>query len=162
MHNFVAHFRKGGNFLKSYKAKWPRKQVAFIQDRTAFYNAYDDCVICFPVFRLVDSPRQAARQAWLLGKFRVWIIVAGRGSIVAAGENDLEFEVTEWKRLIWKNVKGKKSFLCTILYSGQFTGYGCYSQQNNVSRKDLKEKAGRLLCSPQVHFVFFLPGPVFL
>ena len=28
MHNFIAYFRKGGNFLKSYWAKWPRKQVA--------------------------------------------------------------------------------------------------------------------------------------
>ena len=63
---------------------------------------------------------------------RVWLIAAGRGSKVvdagsksqsrvqcrgpgpnvAAGENDLEFEVTEWKRLsvIWKNIKGEKSF----------------------------------------------------
>ena len=32
----------------------------------------------------------------------------GRGSNVAAGENDLEFEVTEWKRVIWKKYKGKK------------------------------------------------------
>ena len=47
-----------------------------------------------------------------------------------------------------------------ILYGSQFTGYGCQSQQNNASRKDIKEKAGRLLCSPQVHFVFFLSGPV--
>ena len=39
-----------------------------------------------------------------------------------------------------------------ILYGSQLTGYGCYSQKSNVSRKDLKEKAGRLLCSPQVHF----------
>ena len=85
----------------------------------------------------------------------------GRGSNVAAGENDLEFEVTaEWKRLTWTQYKGKKSFLCTILYGRQFTGYGCESQQNNVLRKDLKEKAGRLLCSPQVHFVFFLSDPV--
>ena len=42
----------------------------------------------------------------------------GRGSNVAAGESDLGFEVTEWKRLIWKKYKGKKkSFLCTILYA---------------------------------------------
>ena len=85
----------------------------------------------------------------------------GRGSNVAAGDNDLGFEVTaEWKRLTWTQYKGKKSFLSTILYGSQFTGYGCESQQNNVSRKDLKEKAGRLLCSPQVYFVFFLSGPV--
>ena len=32
----------------------------------------------------------------------------GRGSNVAAGENDLEFEVTEWKRVIWKKYKGEK------------------------------------------------------
>ena len=32
----------------------------------------------------------------------------GRGSNVAAGENDLGFEVTEWKRVIWKKYKGKK------------------------------------------------------
>ena len=32
----------------------------------------------------------------------------GRGSNVAAGENDLEFEVTEWKRVIWKKYKGQK------------------------------------------------------
>ena len=50
----------------------------------------------------------------------------GRGSNFAAGENDLGFEVTaEWKRLIWTQYKGKKSFLCTILYGTQFTGYGC-------------------------------------
>ena len=29
MHNFFADFRKGGDFLKSYWAKWSRKQVAF-------------------------------------------------------------------------------------------------------------------------------------
>ena len=33
----------------------------------------------------------------------------GRGSNVAAGESDLGFEVTEWKRLIWKKYKGKKN-----------------------------------------------------
>ena len=32
----------------------------------------------------------------------------GRGSNVAAGENDLEFEVTEWKRVIWKKYKRQK------------------------------------------------------
>ena len=32
----------------------------------------------------------------------------GRGSNVAAGESDLGFEVTEWKRLIRKKYKGKK------------------------------------------------------
>ena len=49
----------------------------------------------------------------------------GRGSNVAAGENDLGFKVTEWKWLIWTQYEGKKSFLCTILYGSQFTGYGC-------------------------------------
>ena len=39
---------------------------------------------------------------------------------------------------------------------------GCQSQQNNVSRKDLKEKAGRLLCSPQVYFVFLSIGPSYV
>ena len=34
MHNFIAYFRKGGDFLKSYWAKWPRKQVAFFHNRT--------------------------------------------------------------------------------------------------------------------------------
>ena len=29
MHNFIAYFRKWGDFLKSYWAKWPRKQLAF-------------------------------------------------------------------------------------------------------------------------------------
>ena len=48
---------------------------------------------------------------------------------------------------------GKKSFLCMILYGSQFTGYGCYSQQSNVSRKDLKQKACRLLCSRK--FILF-------
>ena len=34
MHNFIAYFRKGGSFLKSYWAKWPRKQLAFLHGRT--------------------------------------------------------------------------------------------------------------------------------
>ena len=34
MHNFIAYFRKGGDFSKSYWAKWPRKQVAFFHGRT--------------------------------------------------------------------------------------------------------------------------------
>ena len=34
MHNFIAYFRKGGDFLKSYWAKWPRKQVAFFHGGT--------------------------------------------------------------------------------------------------------------------------------
>ena len=29
MHNFIAYFWKGGDFLKSYWGKWPRKQVVF-------------------------------------------------------------------------------------------------------------------------------------
>ena len=37
-----------------------------------------------------------------------WVQSRGQGSKVAGGENDLEFEVTEWKRLIWKKYKGKK------------------------------------------------------
>ena len=50
--------------------------------------------------------------------FRVWLIVAGRGSRVqsrgrgsnvAAGENYLEFEVTERQQVIWKKYKGKKN-----------------------------------------------------
>ena len=107
----------------------------------------------------VAGPKVAVAVASPMSRSRVQC--RGRGSKVAAGENDLGFEVTaEWKRLIRTQYKGKKSFLLTILYGSQLTGYGCKSQQNNVSRKDLKEKAGRLLCSPQVHFVFFLSGPV--
>ena len=34
MHNFIAYFRKGRDFLKSYWAKWPRKQVASFHGRT--------------------------------------------------------------------------------------------------------------------------------
>ena len=34
MHNFIAYFRKGSDFLKSYWAKWRRKQVAFFHGRT--------------------------------------------------------------------------------------------------------------------------------
>ena len=34
MHNFIAYFRKGGDLLKSYWAKWPRKQVVFFHGRT--------------------------------------------------------------------------------------------------------------------------------
>ena len=34
MHNFISYFRKGGDFLKSYWAKWPRKQVASFHGRT--------------------------------------------------------------------------------------------------------------------------------
>ena len=34
MYNFIAYFWKGGDFLKSYWAKWPRKQAAFFHGRT--------------------------------------------------------------------------------------------------------------------------------
>ena len=34
MHNFIAYFQKGGDFLKSYRTKWPHKQVVFFQGRT--------------------------------------------------------------------------------------------------------------------------------
>ena len=34
MHNFNEYFRKGGDFLNSYWAKWARKQVAFFHGRT--------------------------------------------------------------------------------------------------------------------------------
>ena len=34
MHNFIAYFRKGGDLLKSYWAKWPCKQVVFFHGRT--------------------------------------------------------------------------------------------------------------------------------
>ena len=33
-HNFIADFRKGGDFLKSYWEKWSREQVAFFHDQT--------------------------------------------------------------------------------------------------------------------------------
>ena len=129
--------------------------------------------------KLIKNPKSLTngRGSWVAGcESKVAVAVAGlksrspmsqslvqcrcHWSNVEAGANDLEFEITEWKRLIWKQYKGKKSFLWTILYGSQFTGYGCWSQQNNVSRKDLKEKAGVLLCSPQVYFVLFLSGPV--
>ena len=49
----------------------------------------------------------------------------GRGSKVAvAGPMSRQGKMI-WKRLIWKQYEGKKSFLCTILYGSQFTGYGC-------------------------------------
>ena len=35
MHNFIADFRKGGDFFKSYWVKWSRNQVAFFHVRTA-------------------------------------------------------------------------------------------------------------------------------
>ena len=35
----------------------------------------------------------------------------GQGSNVAAGESDLGFEVTEWKRLIWKKYKREKKIV---------------------------------------------------
>ena len=66
----------------------------------------------------------------------VWPIVAGRGSrvqsrgrgsSVAAGENDLEFEVTEWKRVIWKKYKGKKNRL-----------YAWYSTVANLQVTDVR------------------------
>ena len=34
MHNFIAYFQKGGDFLKSYRTKWPHKQVVFFQGQT--------------------------------------------------------------------------------------------------------------------------------
>ena len=34
MHNFIAFFQKGVDFLKSYWVKWPRKQVAFFHGQT--------------------------------------------------------------------------------------------------------------------------------
>ena len=34
IHNFIANFQKGGDFLKSYWAKWSRKQVAFFHIRS--------------------------------------------------------------------------------------------------------------------------------
>ena len=34
MHNVIAFFQKGVDFLKSYWVKWPRKQVAFFHGQT--------------------------------------------------------------------------------------------------------------------------------
>ena len=88
--------------------------------------------------------------------FRVWLIVAGRGSRVqcrgrgskvavagpmsrsrvqsrgrgsnvAAGENDLEFEVTEWKRVIWKKYKREKNRF-----------YAWYSTLTNLQVTDVR------------------------
>ena len=76
---------------------------------------------------------------------RVWLIVAGRGSkvevagaksrsrvqcrgrgsnVAVAGPMSRQGKMI-WKRLIWKQYEGKKSFLCTILKGSQFTGYAC-------------------------------------
>ena len=91
--------------------------------------------ICFFYERRVEQKRDS--WVFLPTSWGVWLIVAGRGSRVqsrgrgskvavagpmsrsraqsrgrgsnvATGENDLEFEVTEWKRVIWKKYKGKK------------------------------------------------------
>ena len=40
MHNFIAYFRNGGDFFKSYWAKWPRKQVAFSHGPTSLRANY--------------------------------------------------------------------------------------------------------------------------
>ena len=39
IHNFIADVRKGGDFLKSYWAKWSRKQVAFFHVRTVKWQS---------------------------------------------------------------------------------------------------------------------------
>ena len=58
-------------------------------------------------------------------KSRSRVQCRGRGSKVAvAGPMSRQGKMI-WKRLIWKQYEGKKSFLCTILYGSQFTGYGC-------------------------------------
>ena len=58
MHNFIAYFRKGGGFLKSYWAKWPRKQLVFPHGRTA-KGAESNIFTCKPrsIFKTLELIR---------------------------------------------------------------------------------------------------------
>ena len=58
MHNFIAYFRKGCDFLKPYWAKWPRKQVAFFHGRTV-KEAESNIFTCKPcsIFKTVGLIR---------------------------------------------------------------------------------------------------------
>ena len=60
-------------------------------------------------------------------KSRSRVQYRGGGSNVAARENDLDFEVTEWKRLIRKKYKGKKSRF-----------YARYSTVANLQVRDVR------------------------
>ena len=75
--------------------------------------------------RGVQSPGRGSNVAVAGPKSRSRVQCRDRGSNVAARENDLGFEVTEWKRLIWKQYKGKKSF------------YARYSTEANLQVTDV-------------------------
>ena len=58
LYNFIAYFRKGGDFLKSYWAKWPRKQAAFFHCQT-IKGAESNIFTCKPrsIFKTVRLSR---------------------------------------------------------------------------------------------------------
>ena len=61
MHNFIAYFRKGGDFLKPYSAKWPRKQIAFFHGRTV-KEAESNIFTCKP-YSIVFSHTRTTKTA---------------------------------------------------------------------------------------------------
>ena len=70
----------------------------------------------------------------------------GRGSNVAAGESDLGFEVTEWKRLIWKKYKGKKNRFYAR-YSTRVTE-GARRERHEKGKTGCRPRFSRLAASP--------------
>ena len=58
MYNFIAYLRKGGGFSKSYWAKWPRKQLAFLHGRTV-KGAGSNIFTCKPrpIFKTLELIR---------------------------------------------------------------------------------------------------------
>ena len=65
MRNFIAYFQKGGDFLKSYRAKWPHKQVVFFHGRTLqgrvqhlHLQIYNPCINQIKSYSHIHRPRR--------------------------------------------------------------------------------------------------------
>ena len=97
------------NKLIDYQQNWSKFETAYhgwwrIYNR--FYTTDYRLMICWRVWLIVAGRGSKVAVAGPMS--RSWVQSRGRGSNVAAGENDLGFEVTEWKPLTWKKYKGKK------------------------------------------------------
>ena len=85
----------------------PRQKKKFHSDLLRPINSSSSLLIETLTLGNLMVAGRGSRVAGPMSRSRVQS--RGQGSNVAAGESDLGFEVTEWKRLIWKKYKGKKN-----------------------------------------------------
>ena len=122
----------------------PRQKKKFHSDLLRPINSFSSLLIETLTLGNLMVAGRGSRVAGPMSRSRVQS--RGRGSNVAAGESDLGFEVTEWKRLIWKKYKGKKN-RCYARYSTRVTE-GARRERHEKGKTGCRPRFSRLAASP--------------